>query len=140
MSENLSTDEVACLMILEKGDALLPIGNLGPTLERLYVRGLVGRRRTADGVVDYIMARLGERAIEDYRHAEAIELIEANNALVKVRGLNDDMREAIRALAERLADIAIASGKITGDSPQAAAREWSATMLQETLRIISNGN
>ncbi|MDE2020210.1 MAG: hypothetical protein KGJ13_07745 [Patescibacteria group bacterium] len=140
MTEILSADEAACLMILEKkGEALLPIGKYGPLLERLYVRGFVGRRQTPTGVVDYVMARGGEKAIEDYRHAEAVELIETNNALVKARGLNDDMHAVIHRMAIQLSDIAIASSKMTGDGPAEAAHKWSEVMLKETLRIIANG-
>jgi hypothetical protein len=134
---DLSQDEVTCLMILEKGEALLAIGKWGPALERMYQRGLVGRRQTPGGGVDYVMGRGGEKVLEDYKHDEAVELIEANNALVKARGLNNAMKDSVREMAMRVADIAIASSKMTGDDPAVAARKWTETMLAEAIRIIN---
>lgn len=133
---NLSQDDITCLMILSRGEALLAIGKWEPTLLSLYERGLVGQRTTPGGGVDFVIGRGGELALRDYEDEEMLELIEANNNLVEIRQRHNSMQDAVRQIAQVMAAAALASSDITGDDPSAAARKWFDVALAETLKII----
>ena len=128
----LTPDEEACLLIMAEGGFLAPIGRWEKPVYELARKGLATRKNAHN----YIISGAGrERATQlDKEHDVALGgLIERSSQIGAAQKRIIDFAEQA---AQLLAAAALASEKVTGDSPEAAARKWSDQIYQRACQLL----
>ena len=127
--ESITQDEQTVLGILSEGGSVAPIGRWEQPVKSLAAKGLA----KIDDPANSSITEKGRSALvdEDDSQFEAIakHLIEASKTHV---GIQNFIEEA----AKNLKSAAIASAKVTGDSPQAAVEKWGRVLIDTALGLL----
>jgi len=122
----LTDDELTILMIADKGEPMLAIGRWEQPVKSLVAKGYLHDTGTSHHITS--AGRKAAAAEGDPDDALAHRMIGIHNKRIQVRSVAQPL---IESAAASLATAARETSKITGDTPQHAAREWS----QEVLRL-----
>ena len=134
-SGELTTDELAVLMIAEKGELMIPIGRWEAPIKSLAAKGYMTQAiKGALGAVNYIITDAGRRACIDDEESEARNLLAMNNKFVERRS---SAQHSVEQAAIHLANAARASAALTGDPLDIAARRWHEPVLRRALELLN---
>lgn len=134
--QTLTENEEAVLLIAAEGGNVAPIGMWKEPVESLALRGILYRQDAFNyaltGKGREVIAALVKRT--DARTDAALgALIERGNVIGTAQKRIIDFAEQA---AQLLAASALASEKVTGDAPEAAARKWSEVILRRALDLL----
>ena len=135
MSE-LTDDELTVLMIAARGESLMAIGRWEKPVKDLNAKALL----LSIDSVNYVITDAGRTAAaqgeSDADDMLARGIIGKHNQIVEMRNAS---RHSIEQAALHLSLAATASAKITGDTPQQAAEQWSREVLRLAIGKLSDG-
>ena len=131
-SVDLTPDEEACLLIMVEGSMLAPIGRWEQPVKALHAKGFATRLDD----FNYRISKFGrERAAQLEKQHDA-----ALGGLIEHCGVMEAAQKRIIDFAEQAAQLlaaaALASEKVTGDSPDTAARKWSDQIYQRACQLL----
>ena len=132
MAGELTPDEEACLLIMAEGGSIAPIARWEKPVYELARRGLATRK----DAFNYIISGAGrERVAQLEKEHDA-----ALGGLIERCGVMEVTQKRIIDFAEQAAQLlaveALASAKVTSDSPEIAARKWSKVILDRALELL----
>jgi len=131
----VTDDEFVVLMIAAKGEYMLPIGHWKPSIEALTQKGLMCSQHI-NGGPQYLITRAGRDAIHEREQEETVQFANASARVVQAQ---KQARDLVEVTAKSLAETARASARVTGDTPETAARKWSPLILTRALDILNGG-
>ena len=126
---DLTQDELAVLLIAEKGELMMPIGRWEAPTMSLVAKGYLHANDRFNNVITDAGRQACRQADDDNVRA----LIGVNNAVVEARD-----KAALRAeeLARLLAELATYSSSVTGDDKVKALRNWGRIVLERALELL----
>lgn len=134
-SGDLSTDELAVLMIAEKGESMIPIGRWEEPIKSLAAKGYMTQAiKGALGSVNYIITDAGRRACIDDEDAELRGILTMRTRVAERRS---SAQHSVEQAAIHLAAAAKASAALTGDPLEIAARRWHEPILRRALELLN---
>lgn len=136
-NNSLTSDEMAVLMIAERGEYMLAIGRWASPVESLTTKGFL-KKDIINGGPQYTITEAGRAAIVDRDHEDDKQLgaiIEQGSRIGAAQKIARDQAEiAAQALAK-----AAKAGAVLGDTPETSARKWMPVIMERALDIINNG-
>jgi hypothetical protein len=135
ISMSLTNDEMSVLMIADRDEYMLAIGRWELPVKSLAKRGLL-KCETLNGGPQYTITDAGREAMKQGDDDNIRAIIDASYSIGVAQ---KEIRVGAETTAQMLAKCAKMSAPITGDTPETAARRWSAIILNRALDIINGG-
>lgn len=129
MSETLTEQEEAALLVAHEGGNIGPIGGWKTPVENLALRGLLYRKDD----FNYGITGEGRKLAGQLDRTHAEKLVDISNQISAAQAY---IRAFAEPAAQLLAQAAQASVKVTGGHPEDAARKWSDQILQRAIQLL----
>jgi len=129
----ITSDELAVLMIAERGEHLLAIGRWAGPCASLTGKGLLQKNFIAGGD-QYTITDAGRVAAEKADDSNLGAMIEQGS---QVGTAQKSARDHSEQAAKELCDAARDSVKITGDSLATAVRKWADVAMRRALELLN---
>lgn len=134
--QELTENEEAVLLIAAEGGNVAPIGMWKEPVENLALRGILYRQ----DAFNYLPTGKGREIIVDLVKRTDARTDAALGALIERGSVIGTAQKRIVDFAEQAAQLlaasALASEKVTGDAPEAAARNWAEVILKRALALL----